>query len=83
MDLNKEDLEASVEVCRKLGAEVRSYLFNVAVEAEVDSGFAKIAADFGGLQALVNNAGIMRDGMLLKVKDGKVIERMSLASGSR
>ena len=79
VDLNKEDLEASVEACRAQGAEVRGYPFNVAVEAEVDSSFAKIAADFGGLQALVNNAGIMRDSMLLKVKDGKVIERMSLA----
>ncbi|AMX03021.1 SDR family oxidoreductase [Microbulbifer thermotolerans] len=79
IDLNEDDLKASVEACAQHGAEVRSYGINVAVEEEVDSGFAKIAEDFGGLQVLVNNAGIMRDGMLLKVKDGKVTDRMSLA----
>jgi len=79
IDLNEEDLLASVEACEKRGAEARSYVINVAVEDEVDSGFARIAGDFGGLQVLVNNAGIMRDGLLLKFKDGKVTDRMSLA----
>ncbi|WP_445359570.1 SDR family oxidoreductase [Microbulbifer sp. ANSA005] len=79
IDVNEEGLKDSVAACEKLGAEARSYLINVADEEAVDSGFAKIAADFGGLQVLVNNAGIMRDGMLLKCKDGKVTDRMSLA----
>ncbi|MFC6635008.1 SDR family oxidoreductase [Microbulbifer taiwanensis] len=79
IDLNEEDLQASVAACEKHGAETRSYVINVAKEDEVDSGFARIATDFGGLQVLVNNAGIMRDGMLLKFKDGKVADRMSLS----
>ncbi|WP_323846983.1 SDR family oxidoreductase [Microbulbifer magnicolonia] len=79
IDLNEDDLRASVAACEKHGAEARSYVINVASEDEVDSGFAQIARDFGGLQVLVNNAGIMRDGMLLKVKDGKVTDRMSLS----
>ena len=39
---------------------------------------ARVAEDFGGLHGLVNNAGILRDGLLLKVKDGE-ISKMSLA----
>ena len=78
IDMNEEGLQQSVAACEAQGAEARSYVINVADEAAVDSGFAKIAEDFGGLHALVNNAGIMRDGLLLKVKDGKVTDRMSL-----
>ena len=79
IDVNQELLDQSVAACSGLGAEARSYVINVADEEAVDNGFAQIVADFGGLDVLVNNAGIMRDGMLLKVKDGKVAERMSLA----
>ncbi|SHG23852.1 3-oxoacyl-[acyl-carrier protein] reductase [Microbulbifer donghaiensis] len=79
IDVNEEGLQQSVEACRQQGAEARSYVINVAKEEEVDNGFAQIARDFGGLQVLVNNAGIMRDGLLLKCKDGKVTDRMSLS----
>lgn len=79
LDVNEAGLEESVAACAALGAEARSYLVNVADEAAVDQGFADVVNDFGRLDVLVNNAGIMRDGMLLKVKDGKVSDRMSLA----
>lgn len=79
IDVNEAGLAESVAACEKLGAEARSYRIDVSSEEEVDSGFARIAADFGGLNVLVNNAGIMRDGMLIKVKDGELAERMSLA----
>ncbi|MFD1215010.1 MULTISPECIES: SDR family oxidoreductase [Microbulbifer] len=79
LDVNEAGLEESVAACRALGAEARHYLVNVADESAVDRGFADVVSDFGRLDVLVNNAGIMRDGMLLKVKDGKVADRMSLA----
>ncbi|AOS97363.1 3-oxoacyl-[acyl-carrier-protein] reductase FabG [Microbulbifer aggregans] len=79
LDVNEEGLQESVAQCEAKGAEARSYKVNVASEDEVDTVFAKVAEDFAGLHALVNNAGIMRDGMLLKVKEGKVTDRMSLA----
>ncbi|WP_308368224.1 MULTISPECIES: SDR family oxidoreductase [unclassified Microbulbifer] len=79
IDVNGPGLAESVAACEKLGAEARSYRIDVSSEEEVDSGLAQIAADFGGLDVLVNNAGIMRDGMLIKVKDGKLADRMSLA----
>ena len=41
--------------------------------------FDAIAADCGRLDVLVNNAGITRDALLVKVKDGAVAGKMSLA----
>ncbi|MBY6213251.1 SDR family oxidoreductase [Microbulbifer agarilyticus] len=79
LDVNQEALDQSVAACEALGAEARSYKVDVTSEEAVDQCFAAITADFGALDVLVNNAGIMRDGMLLKVKDGKVTDRMSLS----
>ena len=79
VDVNEDGLKESVALCQGHGADARSYVINVADEEQVDRGFAQIAEDFGGLHVLVNNAGIMRDGLLLRVKDGKVTDRMSLS----
>ncbi|MBS1797770.1 MAG: SDR family oxidoreductase [Acidobacteria bacterium] len=38
----------------------------------------KTVAEFGRLDVLVNNAGIVKDGLLLKVKDGQVVGKMGL-----
>jgi len=51
---------------------------DVAEEDQVDRIFAEIADYFGGLDVLVNNAGITRDAMMLKFKDGELVSRMSL-----
>ena len=58
--------------------QARSYRVNVADEGEVSAAMTQVAADFGRLDGLVNNAGIVRDGLLVKVKDGAVVGRMSL-----
>ena len=44
---------------------------DIADEAAVKAMFAKIS-ESGGLDVLINNAGITRDGLLLKLKDGEV-----------
>jgi 3-oxoacyl-[acyl-carrier protein] reductase len=49
---------------------------DIADEAAVNVMFSKIS-ECGGLDVLINNAGITRDGLLLKVKDGAV-KTMSL-----
>ncbi len=77
-DLNQTDLDQSVELCAAKGVQARSYRVNVADEAEVTTAMGQVAADFGRLDGLVNNAGIVRDGLLVKVKDGVVAGRMSL-----
>jgi 3-oxoacyl-[acyl-carrier protein] reductase len=35
--------------------------------------------DFGSLDILINNAGIIRDALMVKAKDGAILDKMSLA----
>jgi 3-oxoacyl-[acyl-carrier protein] reductase len=78
-DLNEERLEETVQLCRDAGGDARAYVANIAREGEVVDLFDKVVTDLGRLDGLVNNAGILRDGMLIKVKDGEIVKKMSLA----
>lgn len=78
VDLSEDDLERTVGLCSEKGVEAKSYVANVADEQAVESLFNDIIRDFGALNGLVNNAGITRDGLFVKVKDGKVIKKMSI-----
>jgi len=65
--------------CTSIGSpEVRSYRANVAKEAEVEALFHTIATDFGELHGLVNNAGITRDALTVKYKDGEQVSKMTI-----
>lgn len=79
VDRNPDTLERTLGDCRELGVTARAYTANVADEADVEQLFNAVAADFGSLHGLVNNAGIIRDGLLIKVKDGEVTGKMALA----
>lgn len=79
IDTNGEDLEETRLLCSETGATPRGYLANVANEDSVVTTFAQVLADFGRLDGLVNNAGVVRDALLVKVKDGQVVGSMSLA----
>jgi len=77
-DLNEGDLEETAGLCKAESVRARGYRVNVADEAEVAAAMTRVATEFGRLDGLVNNAGIVRDGLLVKVKDGAVVGRMSL-----
>lgn len=79
IDLNAEPLDQAAASLRESGVEVATFVANVADEDSVIAAFDGIMDRFGALQGLVNNAGITRDGLMLKVKDGAVTDRMSLA----
>jgi 3-oxoacyl-[acyl-carrier protein] reductase len=79
IDLNQEKLDEAVALCKQAGGDANSYIANVAQEADVVNVFNQIVADFGTLNGLINNAGILRDSLLLKVKDGEIVKKMSLA----
>lgn len=79
IDLQAEKLNDAVARCHSVGGEARAYTCNVAREDEVETTFAAIHADFGQLNGLINNAGILRDGLLIKAKEGRVEKRMALS----
>ena len=79
IDLNRDTLEDAEEACRAAGGEAHSYVANVAVEKDVITAFDAIAEDFGQLNGVINNAGILRDALLIKAQDGEIVKKMSLA----
>lgn len=78
IDMNADQLAAAKA---ELGSKttVQTYIANVANEQQVEATFAQIDSDFNGIDGLINNAGILRDGLLLKYKDGELQSKMSLA----
>ena len=78
LDLVPADAEATRAELAAGGADVRAYAVNVAKEAEVIAALDRVVADFGGLDVMINNAGIIKDALLVKVKDGNVAGKMTL-----
>nr|WED69095.1 3-oxoacyl-ACP reductase FabG [Pectobacterium colocasium] len=52
-----------------LGDNGKGYMLNVADAASVESVLAEIRAEFGEVDILINNAGITRDNLLMRMKD--------------
>ncbi len=78
VDLNQEALDESVAQVKAAGGDAKTYIANVAKEDEVIAMFDAVVADWGSLDGLINNAGITRDGLLIKAKDGEIIKKMSM-----
>ncbi|RUO25387.1 3-oxoacyl-ACP reductase [Aliidiomarina minuta] len=80
IDMNDEALQEAIQSCQQKGAaDARSYVVNITDEEAVEAAFAKIDSDFNGINVLVNNAGVLRDGMLVKYKNGEVTHKMPLS----
>lgn len=77
VDLDQQRLDEAVAACKSAGGDARSYICNVANEDQVSNMVSQVAGDFGTINGLINNAGILRDGLLLKVRDGE-IQKMPL-----
>jgi 3-oxoacyl-[acyl-carrier protein] reductase len=78
LDLVAADVEATRAEFAARAVDVRAYTVNVARETEVVAALDQVVADFGGLDVMINNAGIIKDALLVKVKDGKVVGKMTL-----
>lgn len=66
LDVNAEALANLAAEAEGAPGTLKTWLCNVADEASVESVFGEAWAAFGGLNGLVNNAGIIRDGLLVK-----------------
>jgi 3-oxoacyl-[acyl-carrier protein] reductase len=78
LDLNPADLDETKSQCAALGVRAERYLCNVSDETQVSTALSAVVTDFGRLDVVVNNAGITRDGLLVKAQEGKVVSKMSL-----
>ncbi|MEZ5525242.1 MAG: SDR family oxidoreductase [Pseudomonadales bacterium] len=80
IDLEAALLDQTLALCEDINPQggFKAYGANVCDEAAVESVFKRVDADFGELHGLINNAGLLRDAMLIKVKDGELVEKMSL-----
>ena len=76
-DVAKEVGEATVKT---LGPDASFYVVNVANRQAVQEWVDAVYAKYGRIDVLVNNAGILRDGQLVKVKEGAVVDQMSEAN---
>lgn len=61
--------DAVAEECRAFGVKVECYAADVSDHAQCEEMVKKVKADFGTIDVLVNNAGITRDGLLLKMAE--------------
>jgi 3-oxoacyl-[acyl-carrier protein] reductase len=78
LDMNAVDLAAATQQCVDLGVRAMAYTVDVSREADVAAALDAVVRDFGSLDVIVNNAGIVKDALLIKVKDGDVVGKMSL-----
>ena len=79
LDTDAAGAEETRQLCAAAGGSARSYVADAASEDSVIGTLDQVTADFGRIDGLVNNAGIVRDAMLVKVKDGQVVGKMTLA----
>ncbi|MBZ9537644.1 SDR family oxidoreductase [Modicisalibacter tunisiensis] len=79
LDREAESLQSAVDGLKEGGIQAEPFVTDVADEGSVTETFAAIAERLGPVSGLVNNAGITRDGLLVKAKEGKVEKTMSLA----
>jgi len=70
---------AGQETVRLLGAEASFYKVDVTSRQSVQAWVDAVVARYGRVDVLVNNAGILRDGQLVKFKEGQLVGQMSEA----
>jgi len=67
MDVNEPGLAELARTASDLPGELRTYVGSVSKEPDVVDVVRRASEDLGGINGLVNNAGIFRDGFLVKL----------------
>ena len=69
-DVNQKECDVTAsEISARFGVKAVGYQCNVTSKEDVDKLYKNIHQDFGGLDFLVNNAGIIRDNLLIRMKE--------------
>ncbi len=69
IDLNKATVDAAVQQIDDMGNRAIGFTADVTNSEEIASIFKKIHKEFGKIDILINNAGITKDGLLMKMKE--------------
>ena len=80
-DLDHAKLQDTLQLCGR--GKVKDYPVDVTDEPAVETLFRRVHDDFGSVDGLINNAGVISDALLVKTVDGKVQSKMSLADFHR
>jgi 3-oxoacyl-[acyl-carrier protein] reductase len=78
LDLNPQDMSTTQSLCEALGVRAMTQICNVTRESDVVSALDQVVSTLGRLDVMINNAGITKDALLVKVKDGQVTGKMTL-----
>ena len=68
-ELSEQAGEQTAEECRALGVKASVYACDVSNYAQCEEMVKKVKEEFGTIDVLVNNAGITRDGLLMRMKE--------------
>lgn len=75
-DVNPDAGEAAV---KEIGHDAQFYQVDVTDRASVENWMAKVTDTSDQIDVLVNNAGIVRDSLLVKMKEGQLLKQMAEA----
>ncbi|MDC0719196.1 3-oxoacyl-ACP reductase FabG [Nannocystis bainbridge] len=76
-DLAEQATEEVVSAITAAGGVAIARKVDVSKPEDCAAGAAAVVERFGRIDVLINNAGVVRDGQLVKVKDGQVVGQMS------
>ena len=66
---NEKAAEETLCLIKQLGVKAKTYRCDVSDINETKNTVNEIISDFGGIDILINNAGILRDGLILSMKE--------------
>ena len=71
LDINQEIVDNAVAELKQAGFNAHGYVLDVTNSELVGSVFKQINKDFGSLDVLINNAGITKDNLLMRMKESE------------
>ncbi len=69
VDIAEDVASKTAEEFKARGIDARAYAVNVVDGGQVKDMITQVAADFGAIDILINNAGITRDNLLIRMKE--------------